>query len=73
MKFWAEATHTAVLLINKTPSSALNFEIPDKKWSGKPPVYSYLRRYGCIAFIHSDDGKLEPRAKKGVFIGYLLE
>ena len=45
-RFWAEATHTTVLLINKTPSSALNFEIPDKKWSGNPPVYSYRRRYG---------------------------
>ncbi|KAG7591060.1 Zinc finger CCHC-type superfamily [Arabidopsis thaliana x Arabidopsis arenosa] len=69
-KFWAEATHTAVLLINKTPSSALSFEIPDKKWSGKPPIYSYLRRFGCVAFVHTDDGKLDPRAKKGVLIGY---
>ncbi|KAG7597916.1 Reverse transcriptase RNA-dependent DNA polymerase [Arabidopsis suecica] len=69
-KFWAEATHTASILINKTPSAALNFEIPDKKWSGKAPIYSYLRRFGCIAFVHTDDGKLSPRAKKGILIGY---
>ncbi|KAG7554626.1 GAG-pre-integrase domain [Arabidopsis suecica] len=68
--FWAEATSTAVTLINKTPSSAINFEIPDKKWSGKPPVYSYLKRFGCVAFVHADEGKLVPRAKKGVFLGY---
>lgn len=68
--FWAEATHTATILINKTPSSVLNFEIPDKKWTGKQPVYSYLRRFGCVAFVHTDDGKLSPRAKKGVLIGY---
>lgn len=59
--FWAEATSTAVVLINKTPSSAINFEIPDKKWSGKSPVYSYLRRFGCVAFVHSDEGKLVAR------------
>lgn len=69
-KFWAEATHTAVIIINKTPSSALNFEAPDKKWYGKPPVYSYLRRFGCVTFVHTDDGKLNPRAKKGVLLGY---
>lgn len=32
-KFWTEATHTATVLINKTPSSALNFDIPDRKWT----------------------------------------
>ncbi|KAG7532793.1 Reverse transcriptase RNA-dependent DNA polymerase [Arabidopsis thaliana x Arabidopsis arenosa] len=69
-RFWAEATHTSVMLINKTPSAALQFEIPDKKWFGRPPVYSYLRRFGCIVFVHTDDGKLSPRAKKGVLIGY---
>lgn len=69
-RFWAEATHTAVLLINKTPSSALNFDIPDKKWHGNAPVYSYLRRFGCVTFVHTDDGKLSPRAKKGVLVGY---
>ncbi|CAA7062683.1 unnamed protein product [Microthlaspi erraticum] len=69
-KFWAEATLTASVLINKTPCSAINFDIPDKKWFGKPPGYSYLRRFGCVVFIHIDDGKLNPRAKKGVFIGY---
>ncbi|KAL1189499.1 Retrovirus-related Pol polyprotein from transposon TNT 1-94 [Cardamine amara subsp. amara] len=68
--FWAEATNTAVILINKTPSSVINSEVPDKRWSGNFPVYSYLRRFGCVAFVHSDDGKLVPRAKKGVLLGY---
>lgn len=66
--FWA--THTASILINKTPSSALNFDIPDKKWTGKPPVYSYLRRFGCVVFVHTDEGKINPRAKKGILVGY---
>ncbi|CAL9236211.1 unnamed protein product, partial [Arabidopsis halleri] len=69
-KFWAEATHTAVILINKTPSAALEFEIPDKKWFGRVPVYSYLKRFGCVAFVHTNDGKLDPRARKGVLVGY---
>ena len=68
--FWAEATQTTVNLINKTPSSVLKSEIPDKRWNGKQPAYSYLKRFGCLAFVHSDEGKLVPRAKKGVLLGY---
>jgi len=68
--FWAEATNTVVTLINKTPSFAVNFEISDKRWSGKSPVYNYLKRFGCVAFTYADEGKLVPRAKKGVFLGY---
>lgn len=45
-RFWAEATHTVVVLINKTPSSAINFEIPDKKWSG-------LHMKAWLCFIYS--------------------
>lgn len=29
-----------------------------------------LRRFGCVVYIHTDDGKLNPRAKKGIFVGY---
>ena len=68
--FWAEATQTAVTLINKTPSSTIKFEIPNKKWTVKSPVYSYLRRFGCVCFSHTNDGKLSPRANKAVLLGY---
>jgi len=29
-----------------------------------------LRRFGCLVFIHSDEGKLNPRAKRGIITGY---
>lgn len=29
-----------------------------------------MRRFGCVAFVHVDDGKLNPRAKKDVLLGY---
>lgn len=70
-QFWAEAAATAVHLINKSPSTAIGDKIPDEVWYNKDGLdYSYLRRFGCVAYVHSDDGKLNPRAKKGVFVGY---
>ena len=35
-----------------------------------PADYSQLRVFGCIAYAHVDNGKLEPRAVKCVFLGY---
>ena len=69
-KFWAEAVATAVYVINRTPSSANDLNIPEELWMGKVPGYRHLRRFGSLVYVHIDQGKLKPRALKGVFIGY---
>jgi len=68
--FWAEAAVPAAYLINRSPSSALEFKTPQEVWSGKPPDLSNLKVFGCPAYAHIKQGKLEPRAVKGYFIGY---
>ena len=68
--FWAEAVTTAAYLINRSPSTALGFKAPQEFWSGKPPDLSNLRIFGCPAYAHLKQGKLEPRAVKGYFLGY---
>ena len=69
-RFWAEATSTACYLINRSPSIPLNKKTPIEVWSGTPADYSQLRVFGCTAYAHVDNGKLEPRAVKCVFLGY---
>lgn len=68
--FWAEAVTTAAYLINRCPSTALNFKTPEEVWSGHPPDYSRLRVFGCSAYAHVRKDKLEPRALKCIFLGY---
>lgn len=58
VRFWAEAASTAVYLINKSPSSAINLEIPEEKWTSITPSFKELIRCGCLVFVHSSDGKL---------------
>lgn len=70
LKFWAEAAATVVYLINRSPSSALEFKIPEEMWTSSTLDLSNLKRFGCLAYIYSTEGKLLPRAKKGVFTGY---
>ncbi|WVZ64163.1 hypothetical protein U9M48_013726, partial [Paspalum notatum var. saurae] len=69
-RFWAEAASTAYYLINRSASITLDKKTPIEVWSGFPADYSQLRVFGCIAYAHVDNGKLEPRAIKCIFLGY---
>ncbi|CAA6672217.1 unnamed protein product [Spirodela intermedia] len=54
--FWVEAVSAACHLVNRSPTSAINFKAPKE-------VY-------CPIYVHVNDGKLEPRVKKCTFLGY---
>lgn len=69
-EFWAEAAATAAYLINRSPCSAVDHNVPEELWLNRKPGYKHLRRFGSIAYVHHDQGKLQPRALKGVFLGY---
>lgn len=69
-QFWAEAASIAVFVINKSPSSSIDFDIPNEVWTRHPPDYKILRRFEPMAYVHSDQGKLNPREKKCIFVGY---
>lgn len=69
-KFWAEALSTAVMLINKCPSSTISNEVPDQRWYGKLGDYSGLRTFECDAYAAVKQNKLEPRAKRCLMLGY---
>ncbi|WVZ96659.1 hypothetical protein U9M48_042269 [Paspalum notatum var. saurae] len=69
-RFWAETASTACYLINRSPSITLDKKTPIKLWSGSPADYSQLRVFGCTAYAHVDNEKLEPRAIKCIFLGY---
>ena len=69
-RFWAEAVNVACYLINRGPHTGIHLKTPYEMWSGKSADYSNLRVFGCSAYYHVSEGKLEPRAKKGVFVGY---
>ena len=69
-KFWAEAAATAVYLINITPNASIEFKNPEEAWSGVKVEFSHLRRFGCVAYVHTVQDKMSPRALKGIFMGY---
>jgi len=69
--FWAEAMTYASHLINRLPSSVIGGKTPMKIWSGKVATdYDMLRVFGCPPYYHVSDEKLEPQARKVVFLGF---
>ena len=69
-RFSGEAAATAVKLMNKCPASSLNGDTPDFKWYGGHGDYSKLKVFGCKAYAHLRQSKLDARALKCVFLGY---
>jgi hypothetical protein len=51
----------------------LDGRIPEEEWTGKKVNYSFLKTFGCEAFVHIDKEnrtKIEAKSKKCTFIGY---
>jgi hypothetical protein len=69
-RFWAEVANTACYLINRSPSIPLNKKTAIEVWSSTLANYSWLKVFGCTAYAHVDNGKLEPRAIKCIFLCY---
>ncbi|KAK3021134.1 hypothetical protein RJ639_045907 [Escallonia herrerae] len=69
-EFWVEAVNTAAYMVNRSPSTVIDCKTPEEVWSGKHANFKNLRIFGCPAYAHVNDGKLEPRAKKCIFLGY---
>ncbi|XP_015087072.1 uncharacterized protein LOC107030220 [Solanum pennellii] len=67
-EFWAEAVHNASHIANRSPASPIHVKILNEVWSGELSNYSYLRIFGCPSYYHINEGKLEPRAKKVIFV-----
>ncbi|KAK5773310.1 hypothetical protein PVK06_049616 [Gossypium arboreum] len=69
-EFWAEAVTYACHLINRLPSAAINGKTPMEMWTGKSATdYDSLHVFGSIAYYHVKESKLDPRAKKALFLG----
>jgi len=50
--FWGEAATTATHVINRSPSTTINFLTPYERWTGHNPSLDHLRVFGCLAYAH---------------------
>lgn len=70
--FWAEAVNASVFTINRSGNSPVKGSTPYELWHKKSFDPSQLKIFGSEVFIHvpkEKRTKLDPKAKKGIFIG----
>ncbi|XP_055814406.1 uncharacterized protein LOC129884055 [Solanum dulcamara] len=72
IRFWGHCVLAAAYLINRLPSSVLQFQSPYERLYGKKPGLSHLRTIGCLALAKNltEHDKLMPRSKSAVHMGY---
>lgn len=73
---WAEAVATAVHILNRSPSSAVQNITPYEVLKGEKPSVGYFRVFECIAHMLIDSQfrkKLDSKTQRCVFIGYCEE
>jgi transposase InsO family protein len=65
--FWGEVVVTAVYILNRSPTKALNDMTSYEAWHGRKPVVSHLWVFGCLAFGKElgHIGKLDDRSTPG--------
>jgi hypothetical protein len=70
--FWGEAVVTAIYILNRSPTKALDGRMPYEVWHGRKPAVSHLRVFGCLTFAKElgHISKLDDRSTMGVFVGY---
>ncbi|PKI36228.1 hypothetical protein CRG98_043380, partial [Punica granatum] len=75
-RFWAEAANTAVFLLNRLPTKAVEGKTPYEAWYGVKPVVKNLRVFGCLCYSHvpqTKRSKLDEKSEPGIFVGYSLQ
>ncbi|KAL4347792.1 hypothetical protein GQ457_17G001580 [Hibiscus cannabinus] len=72
-EFWAEAMQCACHVINRLPPWPGNEKSPLELLYNMKPNVNYFRVFGSICYVHvpkSNRTKLDPKAKKCIFVGY---
>lgn len=71
--YWGECVLTAVYIINRIPTTALQNRIPYEVLHESPVDYEDIKVFGCLAFsanTATKGDKFQPRGIPCVFLGY---
>nr|GEY83397.1 retrotransposon protein, putative, Ty1-copia subclass [Tanacetum cinerariifolium] len=73
LSFWDYTLESAVRILNMVPTKKVD-KTPYEIWHGKAPNLSYLKVWGCEAYVKRDSAdKLHQRSVKCIFVGYPKE
>ena len=69
-ELWGEALIWAAHVHNSTPQSSINNQTPFQLLFNYRFDLNKLRVFGCDAYVHNPQSKIQSKRWKGIFIGY---
>ena len=73
VSFWGYALESACYILNNVPSKSVD-KTPYEIWTGRKPIISHLRVWGCPAYVKRlESDKLGPKSDRCLFVGYPKE
>jgi len=73
INFWSYVIKHVVYLINQVPSPIISNKTPFELLFKQPPDFVMLKVFGCLCYASthvSHRHKFDPRARRGIFLGY---
>nr|KAJ0190081.1 hypothetical protein LSAT_V11C800430260 [Lactuca sativa] len=73
MSFWAEAVNTTCFTRNRSLIHRIHKKTPYEMLKDRKPDVSFFHVFGCLCYIlnqRDPRSKFEPKADKGIFVGY---
>ena len=70
-KNWVEVVVYAMYTLNISPRTFVGFLTPEEKWSKYPPNLNDLQVFGCVGYVHQNQGKLKVRGIKCMFVVFI--
>ncbi|GJY72003.1 putative ribonuclease H-like domain-containing protein [Tanacetum coccineum] len=74
--FWAKAVSTACYVLNRVLVTKPQNKTPYELITGKLPIISYIRSFGChVTILNTIDhlGKFDEKSDEGFLVGYSLQ
>lgn len=71
--WWGEALNTAAYVANRSPNSAIQYELPEERYTAGEVNVGHLRVFGSQCVVHvlrHKRKKFDPSGVKGIFVGY---
>ncbi|KAC9449885.1 hypothetical protein E3N88_45811 [Mikania micrantha] len=71
--FWGEAVATAVYILNRSPTKAVEGKTPYEVWTGRKPSVRHFKIFGSVGYYvkpRSQRRALDSKSEKCVFMGY---
>ena len=72
-KFWGQAVHTAVHIMNRGLLESKNDKTPYELWTGRAANIRHFRIFGSKCYIQREDkkiGKFDSRVDERICVGY---